>query len=40
MEIRQFENKIIKLKKDLANKDREIETQAKKITGENEEVYL
>ena len=40
MEIRQFENKIIKLKKDLANKDLEIETQAKKITGENEEVYL
>jgi hypothetical protein len=36
VEIRQYENKIIKLKKDLTNKDMEIEQQAKKITGENE----
>lgn len=40
VEIRQYENRIIKLKKDLASKDREIETQSKKTTGENEEVYL
>lgn len=40
MEIRQYENRIIKLKKDLANKDIEIEQQAKKTTGENEGVYL
>jgi predicted RNase H-like nuclease (RuvC/YqgF family) len=33
VEIRQIENRIIKLKKDLANKDLEIEQQAKKVTG-------
>lgn len=33
VEIRQCENRIIKLKKDLANKDMEIEQQAKKTTG-------
>ena len=36
VEIRQCENRIIKLKKDLTNKDMEIEQQAKKTTGENE----
>ena len=36
VEIRQYENRIIKLKKDLTNKDMEIEQQAKKTTGENE----
>lgn len=40
VQIRQYENRIIKLKKDLANKDVEIEQQAKKTTGQNEEVYL
>ena len=40
VEIRQYENKIIKLKKGLANKDIELEQQAKKTTGENEGVYL
>ena len=35
VEIRQFENRIIKLKKDLTNKDMEIEQQAKKTVGEN-----
>lgn len=36
VEIRQIENKIIKLKKDLHNKDMQIEQQAKKTTGQNE----
>lgn len=40
VQIRQYENRIVKLKKDLANKDVEIEQQAKKTTGQNEEVYL
>jgi predicted nucleic acid-binding Zn-ribbon protein len=40
VEIRQFENRIAKLKKDLSNKDMELEQQAKKTTGENEEIYL
>ena len=40
VEIRQFENRILKLKKDLANKDIEIEQQTKKTTGQNQEIYL
>lgn len=40
VQIRQYENRIIKLKKDLANKDVQIEQQVKKTTGQNEEVYL
>ena len=40
VQIRQYENRIVKLKKDLANKDVEIEQQAKKTTGQNKEVYL
>jgi hypothetical protein len=40
VEIRQYENKIIRLKKDLTSKDIEIEQQTKKTTGENEEIFL
>lgn len=40
VEIRQYENRIIKLKKDLTNKDMEIEQFSKKNNGDNEEIYL
>jgi predicted RNase H-like nuclease (RuvC/YqgF family) len=35
VEIRQFENRILKLKKEVANKDMEIEQASKKISGES-----
>jgi predicted RNase H-like nuclease (RuvC/YqgF family) len=35
VEIRQYENRILKLKKDVANKDVEIEQFSKKSNGEN-----
>ena len=40
VELRQFENRILKLKKDVASKELELEQQAKKTTGENEEIFL
>jgi predicted nucleic acid-binding Zn-ribbon protein len=40
VEIRQYENRINKLKKDLNSKDQEIEQHSKKSNGESEEIYL
>lgn len=40
VEIRQFENRLLKLRKEVANRDMEIEQFSKKTSGENEEVYL
>ena len=40
MEVRQLENRILKLRKEVAGKDLEIEQFSKKNSGENEEVYL
>lgn len=39
VEIRQYQNRINKLKKDLNTKDLEIEQHSKKTNGENEEIY-
>ena len=40
VEVRQLENRILKLRKEVAGKDLEIEQFSKKNSGENEEVYL
>jgi hypothetical protein len=40
VEIKQCENRLAKLRKDLTGKEMEIERLSKKSTGENEEVYL